>query len=120
MIKNGATIRDSRVLILGITFKENCPDIRNSRVIDIIKELETYQVKVDVYDPWASKAEVQQEYGIDLISSFSEVDTHYDAIILAVSHDAFVKLDLKSLKAASGVIFDVKSFFPKALVDARL
>ena len=120
MIKKGATIRGSRVLVLGITFKENCPDIRNSRVIDIIKELQTYQVCVDVYDPWASKTEVQQEYGLDLKGSFSELGTDYEAIILAVSHQQFFDLDLKDLKAEHGVVFDVKSVLPKEGVDARL
>ena len=120
MIKNGATISGSRVLILGITFKENCPDIRNSRVIDIINELESFQVQVEVYDPWASKAEVQQEYGLDLMGSLSEVQSDYDAVILAVSHEAFKDLDLKRLKGDSGIVFDVKSFFSKELVDARL
>lgn len=120
MIKKGATIRSSKVLVLGITFKENCPDIRNSRVIDIIKELETYQVCVDVLDPWASKEEVKQEYGLDLKTSFSELDSGYEAIIVAVSHHQFVGLDLKDLKADHGVIFDVKALLPKGDVDARL
>jgi UDP-N-acetyl-D-galactosamine dehydrogenase len=107
-------------LVLGITFKENCPDIRNSRVIDIIKELETYQVCVDVYDPWASKAEVQQAYRLDLKCEDSELGSGYDAIILAVSHQQFVGLNLNGLKAEHAVVFDVKSVLPKEGVDARL
>ncbi|HEX9600236.1 MAG TPA: nucleotide sugar dehydrogenase [Mariniflexile sp.] len=120
MIKKGATIKNSKVLVLGITFKENCPDIRNSRVIDIIKELETYQVCVDVLDPWASKEEVKQEYGLDLKCSFSELGFGYDAVIVAVSHHEFVGLDLKDLKGEHGVVFDVKAVLPKGDVDARL
>lgn len=120
MIKRGVTIKDSKALVLGITFKENCPDIRNSRVIDIIKELETYQVLVDVYDPWASKAEVKQEYGLDLKCSFSELGNRYDAIILAVAHEEFVELNLKDLKKDTAVVFDVKSVLPKEGVDGRL
>ncbi|MCL4112439.1 UNVERIFIED_CONTAM: hypothetical protein GTU68_046965 [Idotea baltica] len=120
MIKKGATIKGSKALVLGITFKENCPDIRNSRVIDIIKELETYHVDVDVLDPWASSEEVKHEYGFDLLSSKTEISDNYDAIILAVSHEEFMKLDLSKLKSSTGVIFDVKSLFPKEQVDARL
>jgi len=120
MIKKGATIRNSRALVMGITFKENCPDIRNSRVIDIIRELETYQVVVDVYDPWASKEEVKQEYGLDLKGSFSELQSDYDAVILAVSHKEFINLDIKALRKDTAVVFDVKSVLPKEGVDARL
>lgn len=120
MIKKGATIKGSNVLVLGITFKENCPDIRNSRVIDIIKELETYHVNVDVFDPWASSEEVKHEYGFDLLCSKTEISSNYDAIILAVSHNEFIKLDLQKLKSPIGVIFDVKSLLPKDMVDGRL
>ncbi len=120
MIKNGATIKNSNVLVLGITFKENCPDIRNSRVIDIVEEFESYDVNVDVYDPWASVNEVKHEYGLDLIKSSNSLKGEYDAIVLAVSHKEFLELDLKRMKSNCGVIFDVKSLFPKSLVDARL
>ncbi len=120
MIKKGARIKGSNVLVLGITFKENCPDIRNSRVIDIVKEFETYNVDVDVYDPWASKEEVRHEYGFDLLDDTSKLKSDYDAIVLAVSHKEFLELDLDGLKSDIGVIFDVKSLLPKALVDARL
>ena len=120
MINKGATIKGSKALVLGITFKENCPDIRNSRVIDIIKELETYHIDVDVLDPWASAEEVKHEYNFDLISSHSEIGNDYDAIILAVSHQEFITLDLSKLKSNIGVVFDVKSLFPKDQVDGRL
>lgn len=120
MIKKGATIKGSKVLVLGITFKENCPDIRNSRVIDIIEELETYHVNVDVYDPWASSEEVKHEYNMDLINDFSQLNSDYDAVILAVSHNEFLKLDITKLKSQTGVVFDVKSLLPIDTIDARL
>ncbi|WP_282032564.1 nucleotide sugar dehydrogenase [Winogradskyella eximia] len=120
MIKKGATIKGSKALVLGTTFKENCPDIRNSRVIDIIEELETYHVNVDVYDPWASKEEVKHEYGFDLITDFGDLSSDYDAVILAVSHNEFLKLDITKLKSQTGVVFDVKSLLPLDAVDARL
>jgi len=120
MIVKGATIKGSNALVLGITFKENCPDIRNSRVIDIIDELKSYHVNVDVYDPWASKEEVHHEYGLDLNSEFDGLKSNYDAIILAVSHKEFLEMSLDSLKSKNCVIFDVKSLLPIDSVDARL
>ncbi len=120
MIQKGATIKGSNVLVLGITFKENCPDIRNSRVIDIIEEFETYSINVDVYDPWASKEEVKHEYGFALLSDASQLGSNYNAIVLAVSHNEFLELDLNALKSDIGVIFDVKSLLPKDSVDSRL
>jgi UDP-N-acetyl-D-galactosamine dehydrogenase len=120
MIQKGARIKGSNVLVLGITFKENCPDIRNSRAIDIIEEFESYNINVDVFDPWASKEEVKHEYGFDLLEKESQLKTDYDAIVLAVSHNEFLKLDLQKLKSDIGVIFDVKSLLPKDTVDARL
>ena len=120
MIKKGATIKGAKTLVLGITFKENCPDIRNSRVIDIIKELEAYHVDVDVFDPWASAEEVKHEYGFDLLCSKTEISDNYDAIILAVSHNQFLKIDIEKLKSPIGVIFDVKSLLPIDKVDGRL
>ena len=120
MINKGATIKGSNALVLGITFKENCPDIRNSRVIDIIEELQSYHVNVDVFDPWASKEEVKHEYGLDLKSSTSDLKSNYDAIILAVSHNEFLEIALDNLKSDKCVIFDVKSLLPPDTVDARL
>lgn len=120
MIKKGARIKDSNVLVLGITFKENCPDIRNSRVIDIIEEFETYNVNVDVFDPWASKEEVKHEYDFDLLDDASQLRSDYDAIVLAVSHNEFLEIDLQKMKSDIGVIFDVKSLLPIESVDARL
>ncbi|MBD10686.1 MAG: UDP-N-acetyl-D-galactosamine dehydrogenase [Flavobacteriaceae bacterium] len=120
MINKGATIKGSNALVLGITFKENCPDIRNSRVIDIIEELQSYHVNVDVYDPWASTEEVKHEYNLDLKSSMDNLQSNYDAIILAVSHNEFLELSIDNLKSDNCVVFDVKSLLPINSVDARL
>lgn len=120
MIKKGATIKGAKVLVLGITFKENCPDIRNSRVIDIIREFESYDVNVDVFDPWASSEEVKEEYGFDLLCHKKDLGENYDAVVLAVCHKEFLNLDLQKLKSPIGVIFDVKSLLPKETVDGRL
>ena len=117
MIKKGHTISGSKTLILGITFKENCPDIRNSKVVDIYQELIQFGIQVDVYDTWASKAEVLHEYGIQLIDSLQDV---YDSIILAVSHQEFKKIEVNKLKKPNAVVFDIKGFWDKELVDGRL
>lgn len=120
MIKKGHKIDGARALILGVTFKENCPDIRNSRVIDIYKELCQFGLNVDVYDPHAQHSSVEEEYGIALKA---EIDTskHYDAVILAVSHNEFLSIDYKKLRNGNNtVIFDTKSFLDRSLVDARL
>ncbi|WP_299395122.1 nucleotide sugar dehydrogenase [uncultured Gelidibacter sp.] len=120
MIKKGARIKGAKVLVLGITFKENCPDIRNSRVIDIVKEFESYDVDVEVYDPWASAEEVKHEYNLDLICTDTKLASKYEAIVVAVSHEKFLDLDIQNLRSESGVIFDVKSLLPKESVDGRL
>ena len=120
MIKKGITIKNANVLVLGITFKEDCPDIRNSRAIDIINELKTYDINVDVYDPWALPKEVQHEYGIGLISSEKELNKKYDAVVLAVSHKEFKKLDINNLVTKEHVIFDVKATLPKDKSHSRL
>ncbi len=117
LIQKGKKIGGARTLMLGITFKENCPDIRNSRVVDIYRELTDFGMEVDVYDPWANKAEVKKEHGIDLVS---ELATTYDAIVLTVAHQEFLNLPFASLKAENGIIFDIKSVLDRALVDARL
>ncbi len=117
MIKKGIPVADSRILVLGITFKENCPDIRNSRVIDVIEELKDFSCKVEVYDPWASPEEVKHEYGIDLIEKPSG---KYDAIVLAVSHNEFKTMDIAKIKNGSAVIYDIKGLLDKNLADERL
>ena len=112
---------DSNVLVMGLAFKENCPDLRNTRVIDIINELENYHAKVDVHDPWVDSAEAKHEYGLTLTNELKL--NHYDAIILAVGHEQFVKMgaeEIRSLGREVHVFFDIKSVLPKATVDARL
>lgn len=110
-------IKNSRSLILGITFKEDCPDIRNSKVIDVIKELSSFGINIEVYDPNADKKEVKREYGIDLIDV---PKGPYESIILAVRHKAFEVLDLNKLKNEKSVVFDLKAFLPKDQITARL
>ena len=118
MVARDKVIKGARVLILGFAFKENCPDIRNTRVIDIHKELETFSIQVDVFDPWANAQEVKKEYGIQLSNS---IQTHpYDAVILAVAHQQFLELDFLRWKNQGAIIFDTKSFIDRNLVDARL
>jgi UDP-N-acetyl-D-galactosamine dehydrogenase len=117
MAQKGSIIKGSKVLVLGITFKENCPDIRNSKVIDVINELSSYGINVDSYDPQADKKEVKEEYGIDLIDN---LDSKYDAIVLAVSHKEFVSIPFASLKKEHSVIYDIKGFLDKSIVDKRL
>lgn len=119
MVKKGERILNARVLMMGITFKENCPDIRNTKVVDIYKELKGFGIKVDVYDPWALKDEVKCEYGIDIIDHIdSSVD--YRGIVVAVAHDQFKNFDFKKYKDNGAVIYDVKNFVDRDLVDGRL
>lgn len=120
MLRKGCQVKGGKILVLGFTFKENCPDIRNTKVIDMIEELETYNLDVDILDPWASDAEVHQEYNKDLIDNLDQVEGPYDAIILAVAHSAFQDFDIDSYLNAPGVVFDVKGFLPESLVDGRL
>jgi len=120
MIKKGIKISGSNVLVLGITFKEDCPDIRNSRAIDIVDELNSYSVNVDVYDPWASKEEVEHEYGISLIAEEKEFDKKYDGVVLAVSHKEFLSFDLNQHVNSDYILFDVKSILAKGTADSRL
>ena len=119
LIANGLQLHLSRVLILGITFKENCPDIRNTKVADIYHELTDFGITVDVYDPWAFANEVNEEYGIQLIPDINS--NRYDGIILAVAHKQFVTLDISGLKKDDkSILFDVKSIIDRSLVDIRL
>jgi UDP-N-acetyl-D-galactosamine dehydrogenase len=117
MIQKDLRVKNAKVLVLGITFKEDCPDVRNSKVIDVINEFRTYNTNVSVYDPFANKAEVKKEYGVDLID---KLEGRYDAIVLAVSHAAFGSIDFNAIKNDNTVIYDVKSFLPDELIDARL
>ncbi len=118
LISKNHVISNSNVLVLGITFKEDCPDIRNSKVIDIIEELEQFNINVDVFDPHANEREVLEEYGITLIDKITKT---YDGIILAVSHKEFLEIDITQLKSSnSSVIFDTKAFLNRKLIDSRL
>lgn len=117
MTQRGLAIHGSRVLVLGITFKENCPDIRNSRVVDVIRELESFSIRVDVYDPHADAEEVRHEYGLSLVG---KPNGKYQAVVLAVAHNEFLKLELSSLMEAASVVFDVKGILPKNVITARL
>lgn len=119
MNKKGVLVKDANILILGITFKENCPDIRNTKVVDIFTTLSEYTDNISIYDPWANAQKVSREYGISLVDSL--ISHNYDAIILAVGHDAFKELDIRSLcKAENSVIYDVKGFVDRKIVDGRL
>ena len=117
MNKKGIPVRKAKALILGITFKENCPDIRNSKVPDIYEELKSFGIEVDVCDPYAQKEEVKHEYNIELTANLGS----YDAIILAVSHERFLELDITSLKKDQvSVIYDIKAILDPSIVDSRL
>ena len=121
MIKKEHKINNSHVLVLGITFKENCPDIRNSKVIDIINELKSFGCLVDVFDPWADKEDVKHEYGIDLLCNIDEIkDKSYKGVVLAVAHNQFKELDFPSLRTNGAVIYDVKGILKRELIDNRL
>jgi UDP-N-acetyl-D-galactosamine dehydrogenase len=119
MMRKDLKVIDSKVLILGFTFKEDCPDVRNTRVIDIYNELKSFDMDVCVYDPWADAAEVKHEYGIDVINGDSQPNlSDYSAIVLAVGHQEFKSWDIR--KSDSQVVYDVKSVLAKDLVDSRL
>jgi len=118
MMKRSLPVLGSNVLMLGITFKENCPDIRNTRAIDVYEELRSYNVNVDVYDPWADPKEVEEEYHITPLSRMD--NKFYHAVILAVAHREYLDLDLRKLLVKNGVIYDVKAILPQNIIDARL
>ena len=112
---------DARILVLGLAFKENCPDLRNTRVVDVVRELQIYETKVDVYDPWVDAGAARHEYGLDVIARLE--DGKYDAVVLAVAHRQFVEMGAAKIRALAkpgGVLFDVKRVLPKADVDDRL
>lgn len=115
MIKGDVKVNNSKVLILGITFKENCPDIRNSRVIDIVRELNTYGIEPDIYDPWADAEEVKHEYRLDLIKEQPNLN-EYDGVIVAVGHEEFKSMPIEQAR----IVYDVKCIFPKEKVTGRL
>lgn len=119
MIKRDMAVKDSNILILGITFKENCPDVRNTRVVDITAELQTYNIKLTVYDPWANPDEVMHEYGVVTTKELPEKGK-FNAVVLAVSHKEFLDTEWNEWLAPGGIIYDVKSCLDKTKVDSRL
>lgn len=119
MIQKEHKIKNAKTLILGITFKENCPDIRNTRVVDIFHELRSFGTQVDIFDPWADPQEVKNSYGIDILSSLDSL-RNYQAVILAVSHNEFFELDFENVKKSNGVVYDTKACLNREFVDGRL
>jgi UDP-N-acetyl-D-galactosamine dehydrogenase len=122
MIQQGKSLPKSRILVLGFTFKENCPDVRNTRVIDVVQELRSYGAAVDVYDPWADAQTVQHEYGLDLLRR-APARGRYDGIVVAVAHQQFRELSVPQIRAwgrPRHVLYDIKSVLPATEVDARL
>jgi UDP-N-acetyl-D-galactosamine dehydrogenase len=119
MLNKEAKVKNGKALVLGITFKENCPDTRNTKAIDVIEELKSYNMHVDVCDPWANKEEVKTLFDIDILRC-NELNSTYDSVILAVSHSDFLELNLSALKNEKAVVFDVKSFLPTDKIDGRL
>ena len=120
MVQKDIPSKRAKALLLGFTFKENCPDVRNTRVIDIYNDLIEFGLDVTVYDPWANYDEVKGEYGVSLENSIDISAIKYSCIVLAVSHDKFKELNLDFLKAQNSIVYDLKGFFPPEMIDARL
>ena len=119
MNKKGVLVKDANILILGITFKENCPDIRNTKIVDIYSTLSEYTNNITIYDPWANPQEVEHEYKINIVNKL-DTSSRYDAIVLGVAHNEFLSLDIKSLLNDNGVVYDVKGILPREVIDGRL
>lgn len=119
MLRKGIQVLGSKILVLGFTFKENCPDVRNTKVVDIVRALSEYDLHITIYDPWANPAIAKHEYGVDVTNQLP-AEGNYDTAILAVAHREFAGIDLKPLLKDNHVVFDVKGFLPRADVDARL
>ncbi|QJB32383.1 nucleotide sugar dehydrogenase [Chitinophaga oryzae] len=119
MIKKEVRVKGSNILVLGVTFKENCPDVRNTKVVDILNTLKGYDVNISICDPWADPADVKHEYNWDCMKSVN-TENKFDAVLLAVAHNEFSELNIKSMCKDNAVIYDVKGILPKELVDARL
>ncbi|MBP5232286.1 MAG: nucleotide sugar dehydrogenase [Planctomycetes bacterium] len=120
MIKKGATVLGAKVLQLGVTFKENCPDIRNSHAVDVVRGLEEFGCAVDVYDPWAEPEEIAKEYGLNSFKDAARLAKDYDAVVLAVAHREFAGFPVRAHGKASAVVYDIKGVLPRDVVDARL
>ena len=119
MNKKGVLVKDSNILLLGITFKENCPDIRNTKIVDIHTTLSEYTNNITIYDPWANKEEVKHEYNIEITNALPQANK-YDAIILGVAHKEFLDIDIKTLLNENGVVYDVKGILDRNIIDGRL
>lgn len=119
MIKKDITVKGAKILVMGITFKENCPDVRNTKVVDILKTLKDYHTDITIYDPWADSVGLKHEYGWESVKELDALQV-YDAVILAVSHNEFKQINLKQLCKEKAVIYDVKGALQKGLADARL
>ena len=121
MNKKGVLVKDASILILGITFKENCPDCRNSKVVDIVHALTEYTGNITICDPWANEVVIKKEYGLEIIKNLDRCEEHsFDAAILAVAHNSFLNLDIRKYLKDNGILYDVKSVLPKETVDGRL
>ncbi|WP_242358872.1 nucleotide sugar dehydrogenase [Bacteroides acidifaciens] len=118
MNRKGVMVKDAKILLLGITFKENCPDLRNSKIVDIYSTLQEYTHRITIYDPWADVAAVKHEYDIDITNELP--NDQFDVVILGVAHKQFLELDVRKLVKEGGVIYDVKGFLPRDIVDGRL
>lgn len=118
MIRKGQVVNGANVLVLGITFKENCPDVRNTKVVDVISALKGYGVNITIFDPWASASEVKHEYGLDIVTELPALK--YNAIVLAVAHKEFLKCDIEALKTQDGVVYDVKGILNEGIADEKL
>lgn len=118
MLKKGIQVLNSNILILGFTFKENCPDVRNTKVVDIYNSLKEYNVKLSVYDPWASTDVVRREYGIDIVTELPL--EKFDTVILAVAHDQFIGMDISALLKQKSIVYDVKGCLDREKIDGRL
>lgn len=118
MNKKGVVVKDAKILLLGITFKENCPDIRNTKIVDIYSTLSEYTGNITVFDPWANTDAVRKEYGIDIVNELP--NDKFDAVILGVAHKEFAELDIKELVKENGVIYDVKGILDRNIIDGRL
>ena len=119
MNKKGILVKDAKILILGVTFKENCPDVRNTKVVDIYTTLEEYTNNITVSDPWADCAEVEKEYRISIVPTIAD-NEKFDAVILAVSHKEFAGIDWRNHLTEHGVVYDVKGVLEREFVDGRL
>jgi UDP-N-acetyl-D-galactosamine dehydrogenase len=120
MVQKDIPVKGAKALLLGFTFKENCPDVRNTRVIDIYQDLIEFGLNVTVYDPWVDQVEVDREYGIQVKNDSSVLKEKYSALILAVSHNEFLQLEINSLKEEKSIVYDIKGFLPESFINARL